>query len=171
VMAALRVSCATLLLATVYAQTGLAQVAPDVKPLNGPRDSGKFTFASHGNKIRKSVSGISCTAKAGADPICLVAFDEGVEARFVVLGADGYGIDNEPVVLRKSDAELDAEAAATDGEYYYVTGSHSAKRSTCESNPESQRVIRFSVDPASGKALRAKAGRWQAMMTAMNYGV
>jgi hypothetical protein len=154
VTAFLWILLAAFLLATVYAQAALAQAVPDVKPLSGPWEGGKFAFSSHGNKIRKSVNGISCTAKAGADPTCLIAFDEGVEARFVVLGTDGYGIDNEPVVLRKSDAELDAEAAATDGEYYYVTGSHSAKRSTCESNPGSRRLIRFSVDPASGKALR-----------------
>jgi hypothetical protein len=147
-------SFAALLLATVYAQTALAQAVPDVKPLSGPWEGGKFTFAAHEKKIRKSLSGISCTTKEGAGPTCLVAFDEGVEARFVVLGPDGYLIDNDPVILRKEDAELDAEAVATDGKYYYVAGSHSAKRSTCESNPGSRRLIRFSIDPATGKALR-----------------
>ena len=67
-------------------------------------------------------------------------------------------IDAEPVVLRASTGELDAEGAATDGRYFYVTGSHSAKRGDCASNPGSRHVIRFRLDPATGRALRSPAG-------------
>ena len=67
--------------------------------------------------------------------------------------------DSEAVVLRTAseDSELDAEAAATDGRYFYVTGSHSAKRSDCASNPGSRHVIRFRLDPSTGRALRSPA--------------
>ncbi|MGH6639034.1 MAG: DUF3616 domain-containing protein, partial [Polaromonas sp.] len=67
-------------------------------------------------------------------------------------------LDAEPVVLRATDGELDAEGAATDGRYFYVTGSHSAKRGECASNPDSRQVLRFRLDPATGRALRSPAG-------------
>lgn len=153
-MKLMRVSFAALLMAAASVQGGSAQEVPVVRPVSGPWDGGKFTFASHENKTRRSVSGIACIARNGTDSTCLVAFDEGAEARFVTVGSDGYRIDNDQVVLRKTNDELDAEAATTDGTYYYVAGSHSAKRSTCENNPGSRRLIRFLVDPKSGKARR-----------------
>ncbi len=79
--------------------------------------------------------------------------------RFVTLSPTGYTIDNTTVALRLSDGELDAEGAATDEKYYYVTGSHSAKRSSCESNQASRRIIRFAFDPTSGKAKYDGNGR------------
>jgi hypothetical protein len=127
---------------------------PSVKPIGGPWDAGKFSFASHEAKTRKSLSGIACLPPKGAESTCLVVFDEGEEARFVTVGSDSYKIDNDAVVLGHSGGELDAEAAATDGTFYYVSGSHSAKRKSCASNPASRRVIRFLVDPATGKAKR-----------------
>ncbi|MBC7610845.1 MAG: DUF3616 domain-containing protein [Polaromonas sp.] len=90
--------------------------------------------------------------------ICLMVFDEGAEARYAYIGDKGLNVDPEPVILRETTGELDAEAAATDGRYFYVSGSHSAKRSDCASNPESRHVIRFQLDPNTGRAMRSPAG-------------
>ena len=136
---------------------------PVVKPTSGPWDSGTGFAFDLGKKktlkTRQSVSGIACNLNAHQQRICLLAFDEGVEARYATLHDQRLVADPEPVLLRAAAAgsELDAEGMATDGRYFYVTGSHSAKRSDCASNPESRHVIRFRLDPATGRALRSPA--------------
>ncbi len=52
---------------------------------------------------------------------------------------------------------MSAEGAASDGQYFYVTGSHSAKRGNCASNPGTRHVLRFRLDPATGRALGSPA--------------
>lgn len=146
----LRTASFVALLQVVLLFEAHAQSTKTIAPLSGPWEAGSFEFAAHSKKTRKSVSGIACPRPPGT--LCLVAFDEGTEARYVTLSPTGYTIDNTAVSLRKTDDELDAEGAATDGRYVYVTGSHSAKRKTCESNPGSRHVIRLAIDPASGKA-------------------
>ena len=137
----------------------VARAQPVVAPDSGPWASGKgFQFDKREKKTRQSVSGIACNLDANQQPVCLIAFDEGVESRFASLGKEALTVDAERVVLRTDTGELDAEGAATDGRYFYVTGSHSAKRSDCKSNPASRHVLRFRVDPASGRALRLPAG-------------
>ncbi|MBG6077641.1 DUF3616 domain-containing protein [Polaromonas sp. CG_9.11] len=141
----------------------VAQPAPpSVKPDSGPWDSGAgFHFDLTKKKLQKtrqSVSGIACNLDAAQQRICLLAFDEGAEARYAHVGRQAWRMDAEPVVLRDTTDELDAEAAATDGRYFYVTGSHSAKRGDCASNPGSRHVIRFRLDPATGRALRSPTG-------------
>lgn len=122
------------------------------KPVSGPWEAGDFEFPVKQKKTRKSLSGIACNDAAGGEKSCLVVFDEGTQAHYVTLSPGGYAIDNTAVALRPSDDELDAEGAATDGEYYYVTGSHSVHRNSCEDNPGSRHVVRFALDPASGRA-------------------
>jgi hypothetical protein len=131
----------------------VCRASEEAKPVSGPWEAGEFTFPAKQKKTRKSLSGIACPSVPGASAkSCLVVFDEGTQAHYVTISTGGYTIDNTEVALRASDDELDAEGATTDGEFYYVTGSHSAKRNSCESNPGSRHVIRFAVDPASGKA-------------------
>ena len=101
---------------------------------------------------------MACNVNADRQRICLLAFDEGAEARYARVGDRVLSVEAEPVVLRDTSDELDAEGAATDGRYFYVTGSHSAKRGDCASNPGSRHVIRFRLDPATGRALRSPAG-------------
>ena len=101
---------------------------------------------------------MACNLDVQKRHICLIAFDEGAQARYAYVGDNTLVPDAEPVVLRDTDEELDAEAAATDGRYVYVTGSHSAKRGDCASNPGSRHVLRFKLDPATGRALRRPAG-------------
>ena len=135
---------------------------PSVQPDSGPWDSGTgFHFDLKKKKLKKarqSVSGIACNLNAAQQRVCLLAFDEGAEARYATLDRQALRIDAEPVVLRDTTDELDAEAAATDGRYFYVAGSHSAKRGDCASNPGSRHVIRFRLDPATGRALRSPTG-------------
>ncbi len=109
-------------------------------------------------KARRSVSGIACNLDARQQRICLLAFDEGAQARYATLGRQAIKPDDEELVLRNTKGELDAEAAATDGHYFYVTGSHSARRSDCASNPDSRHVVRLRLDPATGRALRTASG-------------
>ena len=111
-----------------------------------------FSFPSI--KTRRALSGIACPASRSPERLCLAVFDEGAEARHLTISGEAYVPDNEQVALRPGNIELDAEAAATDGAFYYVAGSHSAKRNDCGNNPESRHVIRFRVDPKSGRALR-----------------
>ncbi len=73
---------------------------------------------------------------AGAPRLCLAVFDEGGEARYLTLEGGALRPQGERIVLLPGKVELDAEAAATDGRFYYVAGSHSAKRSDCKTNPD-----------------------------------
>lgn len=109
------------------------------------------------DKIRRSASGIACAAKVAKKRVCLVVFDEGAQARFVALGDDGYEIENDRIILADG-GELDAEGAAADRRFYYVTGSHSRKRGDCKKNRASRQVVRFAFDAATGKAARASTG-------------
>ncbi len=153
-----------LALALAWGACAFAQPAPSVKPTGGPWASGAgFDFdlgKKKSLKTRQSLSGLACNLDAKQQRICLMAFDEGVQARYAYIGKNELTMDPEPVLLRTAPAgsELDAEAAATDGRYFYVTGSHSAKRGDCASNPESRHVIRFRLDPATGRALRSPPG-------------
>ena len=154
----------TCVLTNAFAQSSQPLAAvPMVKPTSGPWDAGAgFAFdlgKKKALKVRQSVSGIACNLNARQQRVCLLAFDEGVEARYATLSDQRLVTDPEAVVLRTAGAgsELDAEAATTDGRYFYVTGSHSAKRSDCTSNPDSRHVIRFRLDPTTGRALRSPA--------------
>jgi hypothetical protein len=128
-----------------------------IAPQSGPLDAGLgFSFPSI--KTRRALSGVACPVSKSRERLCLAVFDEGAEARHLTINDEAYVPDNEQVILRPGNLELDAEAAATDGVFYYVTGSHSAKRNDCANNPESRHVIRFRVDPKSGRALRNVRG-------------
>jgi hypothetical protein len=130
---------------------------PTIAPQSSPLDSGMgFSFPSI--KTRRALSGIACPASRSRERLCLAVFDEGAEARHLTINGESYVPDNEQVALRPGNIELDAEAAATDGAFYYVAGSHSAKRNDCGNNPESRHVVRFRVDPKGGRALRNVRG-------------
>ncbi|MES2880333.1 MAG: DUF3616 domain-containing protein [Pseudomonadota bacterium] len=148
---------------TLAGTLALAQgTPPSIKPAGAPWDSGAgFQFdlkKKKAQKTRQSLSGMACTRDARLQRICLMVFDEGAQARYAQVRENSLTVDPEPVLFRDIAGELDAEGAATDGHYFYVTGSHSAKRSDCASNPDSRHVIRFRLDPATGHALRSPAG-------------
>ncbi|MCY7308304.1 MAG: DUF3616 domain-containing protein [Rhodoferax sp.] len=150
------VGSATLLMALTLPW---AQAQPTIQPVGGVWESSAgFEFKKKEGATRRSVSGIACNLSTTKERVCLVAFDEGVEARYATLGAGSMLAHKEVVALRADTGELDAEGAATDGTYFYVTGSHSAKRSDCKSNADSRRVVRFRVDPATGRGARVPPG-------------
>ncbi len=154
-----------------------AQTAPQAAPLVAPSgpiwDSGDgFAFdvkAKKLQKTRQSASGISCALNASQQRVCLVVFDEGTQAGFAMLADDALQPDTKPLQFPGNQAELDAEAAANDGRFIYVTGSHAAKRTDCASNPGSRHVLRLPLDPATGRAVSSGAvdtGRlWELMQT------
>jgi hypothetical protein len=153
------VSFGGIAVAALIAISADAAEPPLLKPESGPWDAGSgFTFEKKATKTRQALSGIACPGNVSGQRVCLVVFDEGVEARFAVIQDDSYAPDGERVVLLASDGELDAEGAATDGRFFYVTGSHSPKRKSCKNNPDSRHVIRFAIDPKTGRALREPPG-------------
>lgn len=155
------------------AQTPASNAVTSVKPTGGLWGSGDgFAFdlgKKKAIKTRQSVSGVACTLDAQKNRLCLVVFDEGTQARYATVQSGKLVVDAEQVVFVGIAGELDAEAAATDGRYVYVTGSHSAKRSDCNSNPHSRHVIRMAIDPKTGRAMKtgyADTGRlWQVMQS------
>jgi len=125
----IRTMASAVVASSLLGSGGFVAAEPSLlKPERGPWDGGSG-FSLLDKKTRRSVSGIACPPNASGQRLCLVVFDEGVEARYVVIHDNSYSMDDEAVVLRKSDGELDAEGAATDGRFFYVTGSHSVKRS------------------------------------------
>lgn len=157
----LRVAPALFLLGLPFLPAPAGATEPQaVKPQSGPLDAGAgFAFAHKPRKTRQSLSGIACPAVPAAPGLCLAVFDEGGEARYVTIEGEAIRPDAERVVLIPGEVELDGEAAATDGTFYYVAGSHSAKRSDCETNPDSRHLIRFRLDPATGRGKRDAAGK------------
>ena len=152
---------------------GLSAAAPIVKPDSGPWDSGAgFQFdlgKKKAQKARQSVSGLACNLNAARQRVCLVVFDEGAQARYATVQNPSLVADPQPVLFPGINGELDSEAAATDGRYVYVAGSHSAKRSDCSSNPASRHLIRFALDAATGHVLadsRADSGQLWPLMQA-----
>ena len=105
-------------------------------------------------QVRQSVSGIACALNARQQRVCLLAFDEGAEGYFARLDGSTLKPLKKPVTLISGDGELDAEAAATDGRYFYVAGSHSPRRSDCSARPDSRHIVRFARDPDTGRALK-----------------
>ena len=148
-------------IATLWLAVASAAADPRViKPQAGPLDAGDgFSFADKSTKTRQSASGIACPPNTSGQRICLIVFDEGGEARYATIDGNTFRPDVERVVLRDEGGELDAEGAATDGRFFYVTGSHSVKRNNCAKDPARQHVIRFAVDPGTGRAARDANGK------------
>lgn len=135
--------------------------ADGLKPTVGPLEAeGSFAFEGRRRDVRErrlALSGIACPSERRGPLGCIVVFDEGIEARAVTLGEHSYTAEPTPIVLLAAGVELDAEAAASDGRYVYVTGSHAAKRESCDRNPDSGHVVRFRVDPVTFLPLRSPA--------------
>lgn len=111
-----------------------AKAASDDGPSIAPWVAvGSFGFQTDEKKTRRSLSGVACAANSLGQRLCPAVFDEGGEARHLVIQA--YALDGEAVILRNGAGEFDGEGAATHGGFYYVTGSHSAKRKDCANNP------------------------------------
>src|SRR5262249_13043087 len=101
--------------------------------------------------------------------LCVAAFDEGGEARYVTVDSDSFTPRQGRILLQDDDDELDAEGAARDDDMVYITGSHSPPRKATPpcSNPDSRHVYRFKVDGTTGRAISppedAKSRLWDAL--------
>ncbi|TCL62673.1 DUF3616 domain-containing protein [Rhizobium sp. BK251] len=129
----------------------------EIKVIVGPLPTvGDFDMDK---KTRRSLSGVACPVIVNDKHICLVAFDEGAEARTIAIDEGEYKVGKKSIDLGPDDTEMDAEAVAADGSFYYVTGSHADKRDPCEENNGSHRLVRFAYDPATGLPLRKPNGK------------
>ena len=136
-------------LATLLAVRAAAD-PPKVAPEGPVWDTSPGFAAAPGadeQKLRRSLSGIACPSELNGPPRCIAVLDEGGEARYALI--DGKRLIPEPerIVLLAADGEQDAEGAANDGGFAYVTGSHSRKRDGCVSNPHSRHVYRLALQP------------------------
>lgn len=145
------------LLAVWVGTTAWAAPLPTVRPL-GPSLEVKPHFAFDDKKTRRSASGMACEPTP-AGLRCLVVFDEGTKAQFALLGPDRLQPIGGLIELTGTGGELDAEGAAAAGGFFYVTGSHSVKRNTCEPNPKSRRLIRFTAEAPPGAPREVAASR------------
>jgi hypothetical protein len=93
---------------------------------------------------RDNISGIACAPDA--PDICLVVTDEGNKAAFIRLTEGKLEAVGTPFRLTEASPEFDAEGATTDGKFFYVAGSHSVKRRSCEDHKANRLVLRFPVD-------------------------
>ena len=133
----------------------LAADVPNVRPDGGMvwNTQGGFAFEKKSNKKREAISGIACPPASATERRCIVAIDEGGEARYVKIGDNSLVLEPDRIVLLPDDdMELDAEGAARDGDLVYITGSFSSKRKKCEANEDSRHVFRFSVNHTTGRA-------------------
>ncbi|PPC88697.1 MAG: hypothetical protein CTY36_16820 [Methylocystis sp.] len=118
----------------------------------------KHPFAT--KKADEAFSGFAC----GANGMCLLAVDEGRQGAFMRIKGERLVYVGEPFEFSGVEKELDAEAAAVDGGYFYVAGSHAAKRETCCDNSDSRRVYRLTADESGQIGTMARSERlWDAM--------
>lgn len=110
-------------------------------------------------KPRANVSGFVCAPNA--PEFCLAVTDEGHEAAFVRL-TDGQLTPVAPFSLPIAADEFDAEGAAADGEFFYIVGSHSVKRKSCEDHLANRTVLRFGADQAKRlpRAIESRNQLW-----------
>lgn len=113
------------------------RVAPESQT---PWDVEKHNFDA--KRADEAFSGFACSTTG----ICLLAVDEGRQGAFMRIKGERLVYVGKPFEFDCVEKELDAEAAAVDGSYFYVAGSHAAKRKTWCDNPDSRRVYRLTVD-------------------------
>lgn len=118
---------------------------PKIAPLGSGQPmalEGSFGFTGKKEEtLRRSASGIACLGAKN----CLVAFDEGREARRAELSPTVYRA-GAAVALPADGKEGDAEAVAAEGGRFFVTGSHSVKRTSCKPNDASRFLARIAAD-------------------------
>ena len=153
-------ACLAILLAQPAA-ANMPKVAPE-GPVWDTSPGFDFPGADKPKKLRRALSGIACPSEFNGPRRCIAVFDEGGEARYAII--DGMRLVPQPerIVLLAGKGELDAEGAAHDGRFVYVTGSHSRKRDPCIANPHSRHVYRLAVQP-DGRMHRRRS---QSMTTA-----
>lgn len=159
-------------LAVLLAQPAVAKgpkVAPE-GPIWDTSPGFDFPNADKPDKMRRSLSGIACANEINGTRRCIAAFDEGGEARYAIIDGTRLVPQPEPIVLLPGKRELDAEAAAHDGRFVYITGSHSRHRDQCKANEDSRHVYRLEVQQdgrlePSSQPVDDKGRLWRLMST------
>jgi len=103
------------------------------------------------NQARTNLSGAACVPTTPPFTSCLIANDEKKYAQFFSI--EGTRITPRALirlVAKDSDGDPDAEGAAYDNGYFYVTGSHGRTRHKDKRNDSSYAVFRFPVDQKTG---------------------
>ena len=122
--------------------------SPEVMP-EGPvwNTSPGFAFqgADNPKEMRRALSGIACPNELDEPRRCIAVFDEGGDARYAIIDGTRLIPQPERIGLLADKGELDAEGAASDGGFVYVTGSHSRQRGACIANPDSRHVFRLAL--------------------------
>jgi Protein of unknown function (DUF3616) len=104
------------------------------------------------DKARTNLSGAACVTRAPPFTSCVIVNDEKKYAQFFSMKET---VIHPGKVIRliagDQEEDPDAEGAAYDDGYFYITGSHGRSRHHPENRNDSSYVIlRFQVDPATG---------------------
>jgi hypothetical protein len=107
----------------------------------------------------KDISGIACQ-DFGAFQRCVIAIDEGDQASIATLKGTEIVQDALAALPLPKDTELDAEGVTFDPEtkFFYLVGSHGAKRHCCEDNPSAFNLMRFRLSDAATASANPIAG-------------
>ena len=119
------------------------------------RDWG-VTKKFRGDRARLELSGATCPGTSVEKRWCLIVNDEKRWAQFFSLKENMLKPKSTILLLPKKEGdrkfkEIDAEAAAYDDGYVYVTGSHGMSRRKCKFRQSQFYVFRFPVDKETGK--------------------
>ena len=124
----------------------MPKVAPE-GPVSNTSPGFTFPNADKPKKLRRALSGIACPNELDGPRRCIAVFDEGGEVLYAMIDSMSMMPQPERILLLAGNGELDAEGAARDGNFAYVTGSHSRKRDPCVANPDSRHVYRLALQP------------------------
>jgi hypothetical protein len=110
----------------------------------------------HGKDARKELSGAVCAGEDNEKVWCLAVNDEKKTAQFFSIEDRTVQPTERIRLLPDSEDdvefdEIDAEGAAYDAGFVYVTGSHGLSRSSAEFRPSQFFVFRFPVNETTGK--------------------
>jgi hypothetical protein len=107
----------------------------------------EFPGAKKPKELRRALSGIACPSQSSGPRRCIAAFDEGSEARYAIIEGTRLTPEPERIPLLVGNGDLDAEGAATEDGFTYVTGSYSRQRGRCAASPDRRHVYRLSLQP------------------------
>jgi len=100
-------------------------------------------------KPRMNLSGAACVPTTPKFTSCLIANDEKKYAQFFSIEGNLL-VPKDLIRLSDDDGDPDAEGAAYDEGFFYVTGSHGRSRHGDKKNLSSYNVFRIAVDPKTG---------------------
>jgi uncharacterized protein DUF3616 len=104
------------------------------------------------DKARTNLSGAACVTKASPFTSCVIVNDEKKYAQFFSINETVIHPGNViRLIAGDQEGDPDAEGAAYDDGYFYITGSHGRSRHHPENRNDSSYVIlRFQVDTVTG---------------------